>query len=69
MIGKLFLSLHCYFRLYAKELIYVESFAYLIEKQSIYIRNRYTKKIPKKALICVPLLYLWLLVCVNNKCC
>ena len=31
-----------------KDLIYTELFSYLIEKQSIYIRNRYSNNIPKK---------------------
>ena len=39
--------LHYYFRLYTKEL-YIELFVYLIEKQNIYIRNRYPKNIPPK---------------------
>ena len=41
--------LNCYFRLHTKELKYIELFAYLIEKQSIDIRNRYSKIIPKKS--------------------
>ena len=31
-----------------KRVTYTELFAYRIEKQSIYVRNRYSKNIPKK---------------------
>ena len=38
------------FQILYKRVIYIELFAYLIEKQSIYVRNRYSKNIPKKTL-------------------
>ena len=39
MKGKLSWSLHCYFRLHAKAFIYIESFAYHIEKKII-LKNK-----------------------------
>ena len=44
MKGKLFWSLRCYFRLHTKELIYIELFDYLIEKESILKRKKILKE-------------------------